>query len=84
MRRFTWICALIGVVLCLAHYIWHDYDPMYMLFYFLSIPAWFAPAFTNVVTANMAVVYLLTILSWALIGYIIDRFAQQRTRRYRY
>lgn len=84
MGKFTLICTFIGVALCLAHYIWHDYDPMYMLFYMLSVPAWFAPAFTNVVTANIAIVYLLTILTWALIGYGIDRFAQRKTNKYRY
>ena len=81
MGRFTLICALIGVVLCLAHYIWHDYDPMYLLFYALSVPAWFAPAFTNVVSVNIVYVYVLTVLSWAIIGFIIDLFAVQIVRR---
>ncbi|TBL77454.1 hypothetical protein [Paenibacillus thalictri] len=81
MGRFTLICTVIGAVLCLAHYIWHDSDPMYLLFYMLSVPAWFAPAFINVVTVNIVYVYLLTVLSWAIIGFFIDLFAVQVSRR---
>jgi hypothetical protein len=83
MGRFTLICTIIGTALCLVHYIWHDSDPIYLLFYALSVPAWFAPIFTNVATANIAVIYLLTILSWTVIGYVIDRFAHRTTNKQR-
>jgi hypothetical protein len=69
---YTLLLTAIGTALCLMHLIGHDSDPVYMIFYSLSIPAWIYSmiTYTNV---NPLLLYTLTILSWALIGYIIDR-----------
>ncbi|WP_019536858.1 hypothetical protein [Paenibacillus ginsengihumi] len=77
---FTRLLTLIGIALCAVHWFGHEYDPIYLLFYALSVPAWFWPIFeyTNV---NFVLLYLTTILSWALIGYVIDRFAAVRGSR---
>ncbi|MNH98541.1 hypothetical protein D3C73_512630 [compost metagenome] len=85
-RRFTFYCTLIGTLLCLVHYAFHDYDSIYLLFYSLSVPAWFAPIFTNVYEISltkMLVIYLLTIASWMLLGYVIDRLTEGSRRRTR-
>ncbi|MBP1994619.1 hypothetical protein [Paenibacillus eucommiae] len=84
MRKFTLYLTLFGLVLCLAHYLFHDYDSVYLLFYALSVPAWFATVFTNVYDismTNLLVLYVLTIASWSLIGFIIDRFTYGYRRR---
>jgi predicted Abi (CAAX) family protease len=84
MRKFTKIFTCIGLALCLVHYLFHDFDSIYLLFYSLSVPAWFAPLFTNVVDISgpkLMVIYLLTVAVWALIGYVIDRFSVGYSRR---
>ncbi|TVY10711.1 hypothetical protein [Paenibacillus cremeus] len=75
--KYTSWLTLIGVALCILHYFGHEYDPIYLLFYALSVPAWFYPIFkyTNI---NPLILYILTIASWAVIGYCIDRFAVYR------
>jgi hypothetical protein len=77
---------MIGVALCLVHYLFHDYDSIYIIFYAFSVPAWFASVFMNVYDLPMwkiAVIYLLTIATWTLIGYVIDRFSVSARRRRR-
>jgi hypothetical protein len=71
---YTLLFTAFGTALCLMHLIGHDSDPIYMIFYSLSVPAWIYSiySYTNV---NQLLLYILTILSWALIGYIIDRFS---------
>jgi predicted Abi (CAAX) family protease len=84
MRSFTKSFTLIGLLLCLVHYLFHDYETIYLLFYSLSVPAWFAPLFTNVADVSgpkLIIIYLLTIATWAIIGYIIDRFSVGYRRR---
>ncbi|KRE51466.1 hypothetical protein [Paenibacillus sp. Soil724D2] len=83
---FTWLFTFLGAALCLVHYLFHDHDAFYMLFYALSVPAWFASTFTNIYEISMfrmLVIYALTIASWALVGYIIDRFSVSYTGRHR-
>jgi hypothetical protein len=77
MGRFTYLFAVIAAALCLVHYYWHDSDPIYTLFYALSIPAWVAPLFTDITTVNIGVIYVLTIAAWALVGFLIDLFARR-------
>jgi len=76
----TWFCTAVGAALCLMHFIGHDSDPVYLIFYALSVPAWIYSLFsyTNV---NAALLYTLTILSWAIIGYTVDRFSMRRRSR---
>jgi hypothetical protein len=82
MRKpFTLALTIFGALLCLVHYIGHEYDPIYLLFYALSVPAWFAPAFGDITRINIVVVYALTVLSYAFMGYLIDFFiARSRSR----
>lgn len=83
-KTYTIALTIFGALLCLVHYFGHEYDPIYMLFYALSVPAWFVPAFGDVIRVNIIVVYALTVLSYAFIGYVIDFFtAQSRDRRRR-
>lgn len=87
MRFYTWLFTFIGAALCLVHYLFHDYDSVYMIFYALSIPAWFAPVVSNVNDISMAgmlLIYALTIVSWGVIGYVIDRFATGYRRKSKY
>ena len=84
MRNFTVLFTAIGAVLCLIHYVFHDYNSIYLLFYALSVPAWFFPLFTNVYEITMfkmLIIYVLTIASWGVMGYIIDRFTEGYRRR---
>lgn len=78
--KFTLLFTAIGAAVCLMHAIGHDSEPIYILFYCLSVPAWFYPivGYTNV---NAALLYVLTILSWTIIGYVIDRFSVRRRSR---
>nr|WP_275422595.1 hypothetical protein [Paenibacillus mucilaginosus] len=74
--------TLIGAVLSLVHYIGHENDAIYLLFYSFSVPAWFYPIF-QYTDVNPLILYLLTIASWTVIGYAIDRFAVYRRTRSR-
>jgi len=77
---YTLLFTAIGAALCLMHLIGHDSDPIYMIFYSLSVPAWIYSMFTYS-NVNQLLLYTLTILSWTLIGYIIDRlYLRTRSR----
>lgn len=80
--KATAICTIIGAALCLVHYIGHESDLIYILFYSLSVPAWFYPIFTYT-DVNPLLLYILTILSWAAIGFVVDRFSVYRKVRQR-
>jgi hypothetical protein len=85
-RPFTFFFTLIGLLLCLAHYFYHGYEPVYLLFYALSVPSWFVSLTPSVYYTSLGtiiVVYLLTIATWALVGYVIDRFSETYRRRRR-
>jgi len=82
-KTFTVLFTVIGAALCLIHYLFHQFDSIYMIFYSLSVPMWFASMFTsvyNVSVGKLLVIYALTVASWAVIGYVIDRFAYSRRR----
>ncbi|WP_281883302.1 hypothetical protein [Paenibacillus sp. YYML68] len=78
--RATTVFTIIGAALCVLHFFGHEYDPIYLLFYAFSVPAWFYPFFsyTNI---NPFWLYTLTIVSWTIIGYLIDRFTVIRQKR---
>lgn len=78
-NKFTLLCTAIGAAICLIHAIGHNSEPVHLLFYSLSVPAWFYPLFTT--RMNSALLYFLTILTWAVIGYAIDRFSVRRRSR---
>lgn len=66
----TAIAALIGLAICAFNYT--GYDPHNMVFFMLSVPAWFADLFVDIHEVSVLALYALTILSWALLGFIID------------
>ncbi|WP_284643017.1 hypothetical protein [Paenibacillus silviterrae] len=77
----TFYFTLLGIALCFLHFIGHENDAVYLLFYSLSVPAWIWPLF-EYTDVNFIMLYLTTIVSWTLIGYLCDRFAYMgRSRR---
>jgi len=78
MRRSRFILwlTLAAAVLCFYHYL--GFDPKNLILFSLSVPLWFAPVFTDIRNIPLAIAYGLTIGSWTLIGYIIDRFVNRR------
>ncbi|WNQ11489.1 hypothetical protein MJA45_28505 [Paenibacillus aurantius] len=73
---FTVIFAVIGLLLCFVHY--QGWDPKNIILFSFSVPLWFIPLFTSSRNINPAAAYLLTVASWAVIGYIVDRFVYRR------
>jgi hypothetical protein len=77
----TIACTLIGVALCLFNVT--GYDPHNMFLIMFSIPMWFVELFTDIHRVNVWFMYALTVLSWAIIGYLGDLGASRiRTRRH--
>lgn len=68
--RFTWIAALIGLAICAFNYT--GYDPHNMVFFMLSVPAWVADLFIDIHEVSVLLMYVLTILTWTLLGFIAD------------
>ncbi len=62
--------TLFGIALCLFSYT--GYDPHNVFFFMLSIPVWFVEFFADIHEVNVVLMYVLTILSYALIGYLVD------------
>lgn len=84
MGRFTFTFAAIGLLLCVIHFFGHESGPVYLLFYALSVPAWFTPIMvdvTRITITNMMVIYALTVLTWGIIGLVIDRFVRAPYKR---
>nr|WP_221626902.1 hypothetical protein [Cohnella lubricantis] len=73
-------CTLIGVALCLFNAT--GYDPHNIFLFMLSVPIWFVEVFGDIHQVNVWFMYLLTVLSWAVIGYLADKgIARTRSRR---
>ncbi len=66
----TIVAACIGLAICLFNYT--GYDPHNMFFFMLSLPAWFVDLFIDVHQVSVLLMYALTIITWALLGYIAD------------
>ncbi|MFX3633837.1 MAG: hypothetical protein ACE3L7_26140 [Candidatus Pristimantibacillus sp.] len=81
MRYTVTIAAtIIGLALCL--YNSTGYDPHNFVFFMFSIPAWFVDLFIDVHQVNVLLMYVLTVVSWALLGLIADSLiARDRERR---
>jgi hypothetical protein len=75
MRKFTLLFTLIGIAICLFHFI--DLDTKNYVIFSLSIPLWVIPFFADVRDVNVFLIYILTIASWFLLGYILDRLVQK-------
>jgi hypothetical protein len=71
-KRFAFWLTLFGIAISLFNMTGLDRDNL-MLFTF-SAPVWFIELFRDVHTVNAAVIYLLTIGSWFVLGLIVDRF----------
>jgi hypothetical protein len=80
MRKYTLLFALIGAVICFLHYT--GADTKNMLLFSFSIPLWFIPIFSDVRDVDPFFVYFLTVITWALIGYILDRLIQRTRERH--
>ncbi|MCC3373914.1 hypothetical protein [Cohnella sp. REN36] len=68
---YTWALALIGLALVLFNAT--GYDPHNLFLFMFSVPIWFVELFGDIHQVSVAWMYVLTVASWALIGYIIDR-----------
>ncbi|CAM4061101.1 hypothetical protein L1N85_09890 [Paenibacillus alkaliterrae] len=80
----TIAATLIGVAICLFNYT--GYDPHNLVFFMLSVPAWVVDLFVDVHEVSVLLMYVLTILTWALLGYVADVLIargreQERNRR---
>lgn len=67
---FTIGCAIIGMALCLFNVT--GYDPHNLFLFMFSVPMWFVELFTDIHNVNIWFMYALTVLSWALIGFLVD------------
>jgi hypothetical protein len=75
MKKFTLLFTLIGIGICLFHFF--DLDTKNLVISSLSIPLWFIVMFKDVRDVNVFLIYLLTIASWTLLGYVLDRLVQK-------
>lgn len=78
MRKITWLFTFIAVAICFIHYL--GYDPKNMILLSLSVPLWFVSIATDLENINLIVAYGLTIASWALMGYLVDRWTDGRVK----
>ncbi|GIP40628.1 hypothetical protein J31TS4_39080 [Paenibacillus sp. J31TS4] len=79
MRRrytITLLFTALSLFLCFYHYL--GFDPKNMMLFSLSVPLWFLTLFVDIRAINLFFAYVLTVASWALIGYIADRMVQIR------
>ena len=77
----TFAAALLGLALCLYNYT--GYDPHNFVFFMFSPPAWAVDLFVDVHEVSVLFMYVLTILTYALIGYIADRIIRRERERRR-
>jgi len=72
-RRYpvTIAATLIGLAVCLFNAT--GYDPHNMVFFMFSIPGWIVDLIVDIHEVNVYLMYVLTVLSWAALGYICDR-----------
>ncbi|WP_028562457.1 hypothetical protein [Paenibacillus pinihumi] len=78
----TLIAVLFSLALCLFSY--SGYDPHNMFFFMLSVPAWFAELWFDIHEIRAVPLYVLTVISWGIIGFIIDTLiAGSRARKAR-
>lgn len=71
----TFVATLIGLALCV--YNSTGYDPHNFVFFMFSIPAWVVDLFVDIHDVNVLLMYILTVASWALLGFIADRLIER-------
>jgi hypothetical protein len=75
----TIAATIIGLAICLFNYT--GYDPHNFVFFMLSIPAWIVDLFVDVHEVSVLFMYVLTVITWALLGFIADMLiARGRSR----
>lgn len=79
--KLTAIATLIGVAICAFNYT--GYDPHNMFFFMLSIPAWFVDFFVDVHEVSVLLMYVLTIITWALLGFAADRMIARQRKQFK-
>ncbi|CAM3477671.1 hypothetical protein PALU110988_24635 [Paenibacillus lupini] len=71
----TFVATLIGLALCV--YNSTGYDPHNFVFFMFSIPAWVVDLFVDIHDVNVLLMYILTVASWALLGFIADKLIER-------
>jgi len=71
----TIVATLIGLALCLYNYT--GYDPHNFVFFMFSPPAWIVDLVIDIHEVSVMLMYALTVLTYALIGYAADRLIQR-------
>jgi len=77
----TIVATLIGLAICLFNYT--GYDPHNMIFFMLSVPAWIVDLFVDVHEVSVLLMYVLTVITWALLGLAVDALVARDARRRR-
>ncbi|GAB7386925.1 hypothetical protein BSNK01_07610 [Bacillaceae bacterium] len=75
-KRFRFWLSLFAILVCLFNFSGLDRDNL--LLTFVSIPVWLIELVADFHTVNPFLVYLLTIASWYLLGWWIDRLIERR------
>ncbi|THF79908.1 hypothetical protein [Cohnella fermenti] len=68
--KVTLVCTLLAAALCLFNAT--GYDPHNLFLFMLSVPIWFVELFGDIHAVNVYFMYLLTVVSWAVIGLCCD------------
>ncbi|HEY0826586.1 MAG TPA: hypothetical protein VGE40_00675 [Bacilli bacterium] len=76
LRKFTFWFTLFSIIVCFINYL--GYDPDHLLLYFTSLPVWFIEIVRDIHSLNMALIYLLTVLSWTAAGLLVDELVAKR------
>jgi len=71
----TVVMTLIALALCLYNYT--GYDPHNFVFFMFSPPAWVADMLVDIHEASVLLLYALTLITYALIGYVADRLIRR-------
>ncbi len=77
--KATAIATIIGFGICAFNYT--GYDPHNMVFFMLSVPAWIADLFIDIHEVSVLMMYSLTILTWALVGFFVDVLIARERRK---
>ncbi|MFS0722965.1 hypothetical protein [Paenibacillus sp. 1P07SE] len=75
----TIIATIVGLALCLYNSTGHD--PHNFVFFMFSVPAWVVDLFVDIHEVSVLLMYVATVLSYVLIGYITDRIIHHTRAR---
>ncbi|QJC51552.1 hypothetical protein HGI30_08300 [Paenibacillus albicereus] len=77
----TLAATALGLILCLFSST--GYDPHNVFFFMFSPVAWISDVFYDIHQTPILVMYALTVLCYAVIGYVCDRLIAEGRRRRR-